>query len=179
MSDRCPLGYLFMTEALQSTHSLCLYWELAKIIIYLSLNAYPQLGHWLVNESQRGKNPTLLILTRSDLNQAVQPLEMARSLKFWIKEAEVLYYPSSDNKGADQLCSYCEADLHLCFRICKTLVFSQQLLKCFHHGIFLPPIRGIYSQEPKVFPQCWNFHRFQCMFMVTRKFNMLLLANTF
>ena len=26
--------------------------------------------------------------------------------------------------GADQLCSYCEADLHLCFRIGKNLVFS-------------------------------------------------------
>ena len=27
------------------------------------------------------------------------------------------YYPFSENKGADQLRSYCEADLHLCFRI--------------------------------------------------------------
>ena len=26
-----------------------------------------------------------------------------------------MYYPSSENKGADQLCSYCEADLRLCF----------------------------------------------------------------
>ena len=30
----------------------------------------------------------------------------------------------SENKGADQLRSYREADLRLCFRICKTLVFS-------------------------------------------------------
>ena len=28
------------------------------------------------------------------------------------------------NQGADQLRSYCEADLHLCFRICRLLVFS-------------------------------------------------------
>ena len=28
-----------------------------------------------------------------------------------------MYYPSSENKGADQLRSYCEADLRLCFRI--------------------------------------------------------------
>ena len=27
------------------------------------------------------------------------------------------------NKDADQLCSYCTADLHLCFRICRFLVF--------------------------------------------------------
>ena len=29
----------------------------------------------------------------------------------------------SENKEADQLSSYCAADLHLCFRICKKLVF--------------------------------------------------------
>ena len=27
-----------------------------------------------------------------------------------------MYYPCSENKGADQLCSYCTADLRLCFR---------------------------------------------------------------
>ena len=36
---------------------------------------------------------------------------------------EELYYLSSENKGANQLCSYCEADLHLCFRLCSLLVF--------------------------------------------------------
>ena len=30
----------------------------------------------------------------------------------------------SENKGADQLHGYREADLRLCFRICQTLVFS-------------------------------------------------------
>ena len=30
--------------------------------------------------------------------------------------------PCSENKGADQLCSYCKGDLCLCFRICKMLV---------------------------------------------------------
>ena len=38
---------------------------------------------------------------------------------------EKLYYPCSENKGADQLRSYCEADLRLCFRIDKNLIFSQ------------------------------------------------------
>ena len=57
------------------------------------------------------------ILTRSDTNQAIQPLEMARGLKFWILEVRVLYYPSSENKGADQLRGYREADLRLRFRI--------------------------------------------------------------
>ena len=35
-----------------------------------------------------------------------------------------MYYPSSENKGADQLRGYREADLRLCFRLCKVLVFS-------------------------------------------------------
>ena len=43
-----------------------------------------------------------------------------------------MYYPSSENKGADQLrgyredqlCGYREADLRLCFRICKNAKIS-------------------------------------------------------
>ena len=55
--------------------------------------------------------------TRSDTNRPVQSQKQARSLKFRIKEEERLYYPCSENKGAYQLRSYCEADLRLCFRI--------------------------------------------------------------
>ena len=62
--------------------------------------------------------------SRSDTNWAVMPQKMARGLKFRIKEVEGLYYPCSENKGADYLRGYREADLHLCFRICKKLVFS-------------------------------------------------------
>ena len=60
---------------------------------------------------------------RSDTNQAVQSQKQARSLKFRIEVEEELYYPSSENKGADQLRGYREADLHLCFRLCRLLVF--------------------------------------------------------
>ena len=35
-------------------------------------------------------------------------------------------YPYSENKGADQLRGYREADLRLCFRICKKPVFSRR-----------------------------------------------------
>ena len=62
--------------------------------------------------------------TRSDTNQPVQSQKQARGLKFWLYVVEELYYPSSENKGADQLCSYCTADLRLCFCTCKNLVFS-------------------------------------------------------
>ena len=48
---------------------------------------------------------------------------IARSFKFRMKKEEGLYYPCSENKGADQLRGNREAGLRLCFRICKLLVF--------------------------------------------------------
>ena len=36
-----------------------------------------------------------------------------------------MYYPRSENKGADQM-GRCEADLCLCFRIWNMLVFSRR-----------------------------------------------------
>ena len=63
--------------------------------------------------------------SRSDTNRAAQSQKQARSLKFQIKVEEELYYPSSENKGADQLRGYREADLRLCFHLCRLLVFSR------------------------------------------------------
>ena len=68
--------------------------------------------------------PTMWVSNRSDTNQSVQAQKRARSLKFWSEVEKELYYPSSENKGADQLCGSREADLRLCFRICRLLVFS-------------------------------------------------------
>ena len=62
-------------------------------------------------------------MNRLDTNQAVQSQDKARSLSFRIKEEEGSYYLCSKNKGADQLHGYQEADLRLCFRICKLLGF--------------------------------------------------------
>ena len=70
------------------------------------------------------RKPTFWFPTWSDTNQAVQLQKMARGLKFRIKKVEGLYYLCSENKGADQLRGYSEADLRLSFRICKTFVFS-------------------------------------------------------
>ena len=63
--------------------------------------------------------------TRSDINRPVQSQKGARILKLWIYVEEELYYPSSENKGADQLRGYREADLRLCFRLCRLLVFPR------------------------------------------------------
>ena len=51
--------------------------------------------------------------------------KMARGLKFRIQEVEGLYYLCSKNQGTDQLRGYCQADLRLCFHICKKTVFSR------------------------------------------------------
>ena len=64
--------------------------------------------------------------TRSDTNQSVQSQKRARTFKFRIYEEEEVHYLCSENKGADQLHSYCEGDLQLCFRIGK-IRFSQDV----------------------------------------------------
>ena len=70
------------------------------------------------------KKPTFWFHTWSDINQTVELYKMARGLKFQIKKVEGSYYLCSENKGADQLRGYGEADLRPCFRICKKPVFS-------------------------------------------------------
>ena len=45
---------------------------------------------------------------------------MARGLKFRIWIEEGLYYPCSEDKDADLLCGYREADLRLCFPYAKS-----------------------------------------------------------
>ena len=60
---------------------------------------------------------------RSDTNRTEHAQKRARSLKFRTQVEEELYYPCSENKGADQLCGDREADLRLCFRLCRLLVF--------------------------------------------------------
>ena len=59
------------------------------------------------------RKPVFGVPTRPDRNRAVQPQKMARGLKYRIYVVEGLYYPFSENKGADQLCGYREADLRL------------------------------------------------------------------
>ena len=72
------------------------------------------------------RKPTFWFPTWSDTNQAVklQLQKMAGGWKCRIKKIERLYYLCSENKGADQLRGYREADLRLCFCICKILVVS-------------------------------------------------------
>ena len=66
-----------------------------------------------------------------------KPQKMTRGLKIRIKEVEGLYYLCNKNKGADQLRG--EADLRLCFRICKKPVFSRRgsFYSCENCSIFV------------------------------------------
>ena len=89
------------------------------------------------------RKPTMWFLNRSDTNRAAQPQKTPtrRSLKFRILKEEGLYFPSSENKGADQLRGYREADLRLCFSLCKLLVFSSGgsfLVTCFSNIKVVP-----------------------------------------
>ena len=63
---------------------------------------------------------------------------------------EGLYYPYSENKGADQLRGYREADLRLCFRICKKPVFSRRgsfSKTGVHRGTCVHYVRFIFDQN--------------------------------
>ena len=53
---------------------------------------------------------------KSDTNQPVHPLKMARGLAQQIMDVERLYYLCRENKGADQLraARYCTSGLLLC-----------------------------------------------------------------
>ena len=73
------------------------------------------------------ENWSLGFTTRFDVSQSVLSQKKARSLKFRIQEEEKLYYSCSENKGAGQLCSYCTADLHLCFRRDKRCIIIMLL----------------------------------------------------
>ena len=48
------------------------------------------------------KKATMWFPNRPDINRLVQAQTRARTLKFQISVEEELYYPSSENKGADQ-----------------------------------------------------------------------------
>ena len=85
----------------------CFQWKLsfsASLIAYIDINM-----SLVLRKRSSGFS------TRSDTNRAGKSQKMARGSKFRILEVEGLYYPCSENKGADQLCGYRTTDLRLCF----------------------------------------------------------------
>ena len=80
------------------------------------------------------EDPTMWFPNRSDTNRPVQLQKQARSLKLWSKVEEELYYPSSENKGADQLRG--------CFRLCR---FYESLDIIIDHYSILRPSQDYLS----------------------------------
>ena len=80
------------------------------------------------------RKPTFWFPTWSDTNQAVQLQKMARGLKFRTLKVEGLYFLCSENKGADQLLGYREADLHLCFSPMQNVGFLMTWLNLQIHS---------------------------------------------
>ena len=78
------------------------------------------------------RKPTVWVPTRSDTNWPVQSQEQARSLKFRIQE-DGSYYPCSENKGADQLCSNAVTAQLICgFSPMQIVGYPMQWLKLSH-----------------------------------------------
>ena len=71
---------------------------------------------------------------------------------------EELYYPCSQIKGADQLCSYCEADLRLCFLHIQNVGFLMtRLFITIFHNFFIIHVPSksefwIYKAEEIYYP---------------------------
>ena len=99
------------------------------------------------------ENQQFEFLTRSDTNQLVWSQKQARSMKFQIEEEEGLYYLWSENKGTDQLRSYCEDRFAVTAKLICAFVFAYA--NCwFSHGavhirfhINIPE-----EQDKKLFP---------------------------
>ena len=80
---------------------------------------------------------------------------MARGLKFRIKIGERLYYPFSENKDADQLRGYREADLRLCFSHIQKSGFLMARLNKYNPFVktlavfYSNPVQLTWSKTPK------------------------------
>ena len=75
------------------------------------------------SEPHHEKTNNVVFPNRSNTNKSVQTQKMARGWKFSICQIgkKRTCTICSENKGSDQLRSYCEADLRLCFAYAKCL----------------------------------------------------------
>ena len=77
-----------------------------------------------INKSRDPKRYNFAFLISSDINRTVQSQKKARKLEILhLSQKRDCTLHCSETKDGDQLCSYCTADLHLWFRICRLFVF--------------------------------------------------------
>ena len=68
-----------------------------------------------------------------------------------------MYYPSSENKGADQLRGYREAELRLCFRLCRLLVFpwgGSYIVVYINFAMMMSNVSEVFLVEQNLFINC-------------------------
>ena len=87
----------------------------------VKVGTYSQINeHMTIYEPCHEKNLSSWFATRLDSNQPAQLQRWARGLKFWLYQAEVLYYPGSEQQ---RCCSDCaDADAHPRRLICVFVV---------------------------------------------------------
>ena len=69
------------------------------------------------------RQPTIFVSEQAQHKPACTVTEKSNMLESLVlRRRGITLYLCSDNKGADQLCSNCTADLRLCFRIGRLLV---------------------------------------------------------
>ena len=90
-------------------------WLVLSLTRFLSISDEPRREKTGLRGFRQGLTQTGLYSLRKNNN---------RILKFLVYVEEELYYPCSENKDAEQLCSYCIADLRLCLRIGNNPAFS-------------------------------------------------------
>ena len=88
---------------------------------------YKKSANHIEYEPPRGKTNNV-VSEQVRHKRPVQAQKRARSLKFRIKVEEESYYPRSENKGADQLRGYREADLRLLFSPMQIVGFPMRRL---------------------------------------------------
>ena len=93
--------------------------------------------------------------TRSNTNQPVQS-QKARSLKFGIYEEE-MHYQCSENKGTDQLSSYCSYRQKSGF-LTMLLIFFKKFVFIWNH-LYLYKVSKIKNKEKNHEKMCLSYFR--------------------
>ena len=92
--------------------------------------------------------------TRSDTNQAAQPHEMAKCIKFQNKEVKGLHYLCNRNKGTDQLHGNHATDRHFVFLNAKAGFLMMWLISCtLNIGTTILPIESEFKFAHSPFSQ--------------------------
>ena len=88
-----------------------------------------------------------------------------------------MYYPYSENKDADQLRGYREADLRLCFRPCKLLVFSRTcsyIVQCHASDHRIHETERVKQKGPPPIVErlTWDLTKYRLEFLVSVELSM-------